>query len=126
MAGGTVVGRMMHDLPANTAPAAATTLLAPRLIEFCFQTAGIWEMATTGVMALPMAIGRVTTYRQPEQAQGQRLYALVTPMEGGKSFDALVVDETGNVYVEMHGYQTVRMPGSVTADLLAPLQAILA
>ena len=126
MAGGTVVGRMMHDLPANTAPAAATTLLAPRLIEFCFQTAGIWEMATTGVMALPMAIGRVTTYRQPEQAQGQRLYALVTPVEGGKSFDALVVDETGNVYVEMHGYQTVRMPGSVTADLLAPLQAILA
>ena len=126
MADGVVVGRMTHLLPPNTAPDTAETVMAPRLIEFCFQTAGIWEMATTGVMALPMAIGRVTTHRQPEQANGQRLYARVTPVDGGKSFDAIVADESGNVYVEMRGYQTVRMPGSVSADLLAPLQAILA
>jgi len=118
MAGGVVVGRMTHLLPPNTAPDTAETVMAPRLIEFCFQTAGIWEMATTGVMALPMAIGRVTAYRQPEQANGQRLYACVTPVDGGKSFDAVVVD--------MRGYRTVPMPGSVSADLLAPLQAILA
>ncbi|MFZ2518662.1 MAG: SDR family NAD(P)-dependent oxidoreductase, partial [Anaerolineae bacterium] len=126
MVGSTVVGLMAGNLPANTSPSAAETLMAPRLIEFCFQTAGIWELATTGAMALPMAIGRVTTYRQPEQASGQRLFALVTPVAGGTSFDAVVVDETGNVYVQMTGYQTVRMPGSVSADLLAPLQVILA
>ena len=50
----------------------------------------------------------------------------MTPVAGGTSFDAVVVDETGNVYVQMTGYQTVRMPGSVSADLLAPLQVILA
>ncbi len=126
MTGGVVVGRMARNLPPNTAPAAAETLMAPRLIEFCFQTAGIWEIATTGVMALPMAIGQVTVYRQPEQAGEQELYALVTPVDGGKSFDAVVIDESGSVYVELRNYQTVRLPGSVPADLLAPLHAIVA
>jgi hypothetical protein len=87
--------------------------MAPRLIELCFQTAGVYEMATKGAMALPLAIGAVTAYRQPEQANGARLYALITPVDGGAAFDAKVVDETGNVYVDLHGYRTVQLPGSV-------------
>ncbi len=125
LAGERVVGLMAHGLPPNTSPADAETLMAPRLIEFCFQTAGIWEIASTGVMALPTAIGAVTAYRQPESAQGQRLLALVTPVNGGESFDATVVDESGNVYVEMTGYRTVRLPGGVASELIQPLRAIL-
>jgi hypothetical protein len=108
------VGLMPATLPPNTAPANADSLIAPRLIELCFQTAGIWEMATKGVMALPLAIGSVTTYRQPEQAGGARLYALVTALDGGASFDAQVVDEAGQVYVELRGYRTVQLPGSIS------------
>jgi hypothetical protein len=88
--------------------------MAPRLIELCFQTAGLWEMATKGVMALPLAIGSVTTYSQPEAAEGGRLYALATPVDDGAAFDAQVVDEAGNVYVDLKGYRTVQLPGSVT------------
>ena len=73
----------------------------------------LYEMATAGVMALPLAIGSVTTYRQPEQAGGARLYALVTPVDGGAAFDAQVVDDAGNIYVDLHGYRTVQLPGSV-------------
>jgi len=87
--------------------------MAPRLIELCFQTAGLWEMATRGVMALPLAVDSVAVYRQPETAAGRRLYALATAVDGGAAFDAQVVDEDGNVYVDLKGYRTVQLPGSV-------------
>ena len=37
----------------------------PRLIELCFQTAGIWELGTTGRMALPSHIDRVELFGSP-------------------------------------------------------------
>ena len=55
-----------------------------------------------------MAIGSVTAYRQPEQADGARLYALVTPVDGGAAFDAKVVDDAGNVYGSWTGKMAVR------------------
>jgi len=109
-----VLGVMPHDLLPNSAPADAPTLMAPRLIELCFQTAGIWEMANKGVMALPLGVGAVTVYRQPEQANGARLFALVKALDGGAAFDAQVLDEAGNVYVDLRGYRTVQLPGNVT------------
>jgi malonyl CoA-acyl carrier protein transacylase len=112
--GDQVLGVMTHDLPPNSAPADAPTLMAPRLIELCFQTAGIWEMANKGVMALPLGVGAVTVYRQPEQANGARLFALVKALDGGAAFDAQVLDEAGNVYVDLRGYRTVQLPGNVT------------
>ena len=112
--GNRALGVMPDHLLPNSVPANAPTLVAPRLIELCFQTAGIWEMANKRVMALPLGIGAVTVYRQPEQANGARLYALVTAVDGGASFDARVLDESGNVYVDLRGYRTVQLPGSVT------------
>jgi hypothetical protein len=111
--GDRAIGLMADGLPADTTPSGVESLMAPRLIELCFQTAGLWEMAATGVMALPLAIGSVTTYRQPETAVGRRLYALVTAADGGAAFDAQVVDQAGNVYVDLKGYRTVELPGSV-------------
>jgi hypothetical protein len=113
LAGDRAVGLMAHELPPNSQPADAATLMAPRLIELCFQTAGVWEMANKGVMALPLGIGAVTTYRQPEAAGGARLCALVTARDGGAAFDARVVDESGNLYVELQAYRTVQLPGEV-------------
>ncbi len=112
--GDRALGLTAADLPPNTAPAEAAALMAPRLIELCFQTAGIWEMKTKQAMALPLAIESVTAYRQPEAAQGQRLYAVVTAIDGGQAFDAQVVDASGGVYVALRGYRTVTLPGQVT------------
>ena len=58
-ADGDVVGRMVDDLPAEPGPADAPLATAPALTELCFQTAGVWEIGTTGSMALPMRVGRV-------------------------------------------------------------------
>jgi Mn-containing catalase len=85
--------------------------MAPRLIEACFQTAGVWKIATQQQMALPHSIGSVTTYRQMEDAHS-RLYAIVTTADG-ESFDAQVIDEAGNVYVDLRDYRTVALPGEV-------------
>ncbi len=103
------VGLMAENLPANTAPDGVASIMAPRLIELCFQTAGMWEILTKGMMALPAAIESVTTYRQPEEANGQRLTAYVTVRDGGQAFDAQVVDESGNLYVDMRGYRTAEL-----------------
>jgi hypothetical protein len=108
------VGLMATPLPPNTDPANAASLMAPRLIELCFQTAGIWEMKNRGRMALPLGIESVTTYRQPEDAKKRRLYALVEAVEDGAKFNARVVDDKGAVYVEMTGYRTVALPVQVT------------
>ena len=35
------------------------TLVAPRLIELCFQTAGLWEMSVQGRMGLPQHVDEV-------------------------------------------------------------------
>ena len=114
MEGQTAIGLMADALPPNTDPAGTASILAPRLIELCFQTAGVWDIQTNGTMALPLGIGAVTVYRQPEEAAGRRLYALVEAIGGGESYDARVVDEAGNVYVELKGYRTVDLPGSVS------------
>jgi hypothetical protein len=109
--GNTAVGLLVANLPANTNPVAAADLMLPRLLELCFQTAGIWEIKTKGVMALPLAIGEVKAY--PPAASGQRLYALVHSINNGASFNAQVVDSDGHVYVELTDYRTVQLPGSV-------------
>ncbi|MBP6802786.1 MAG: SDR family NAD(P)-dependent oxidoreductase [Chloroflexi bacterium] len=114
VAGSQAIGLMTADLPPNTQPAEAAALMAPRLIELVFQTAGVWQIRTHGEMALPAAIHSVTTFRQPEAAHGRRLYAVVKALDNGAAYDAQVVDEKGNLYVIVSAYQTVALPGKVT------------
>ena len=39
---------------------------------------------------------------------------VVATVDGGASFDAQVIDEDGTVYVELKGYRTVQLPGTVS------------
>ncbi|MBP6802543.1 MAG: SDR family NAD(P)-dependent oxidoreductase [Chloroflexi bacterium] len=112
--GSQAIGLLADNLPPNTQPAEAAALMAPRLIELVFQTAGVWQIRTHGEMALPAAIHSVTTFRQPEAANGRRLYAIVKALDNGAAYDAQVVDEKGNLYVIVSAYQTVALPGKVT------------
>ena len=52
---------MAKGLPDNHHPSELPTLMAPRLIELCFQTAGLWEMGVQGRMGLPLHIDRVSS-----------------------------------------------------------------
>jgi hypothetical protein len=109
-----VVAMMAAGLPPNTKPAGAEALVAPRLLELCFQAAGLWLLAKKQTMALPTALERATVFRPEDEAGEKRLYVTVQARGGGEAFDAQVVDERGLVHAELVGYRTVALPGQRT------------
>lgn len=119
-----ITGLMATGLPANHQPGELPTLMAPRLIELCFQSAGIWEMSVHGAMGLPHHVDRVSVWRPPEQSEGH-LYTIVTPDPNQASFDAEVVDATGTRYISLSGYRTIALPGIADAGSVKVLQDIL-
>jgi acyl transferase domain-containing protein/acyl carrier protein/NAD(P)-dependent dehydrogenase (short-subunit alcohol dehydrogenase family) len=109
--GDTATALMSDDLGPNADPANALELIAPRLVELCFQTAALWSIEKKHVMALPLGLEWTAALHQAEEANGKRLYALVRAINGGETYDAQVVDEDGRVFVTLKGYMTVAMPG---------------
>jgi NAD(P)-dependent dehydrogenase (short-subunit alcohol dehydrogenase family) len=120
--GDRVVGLMARGLPADVLPGSHPTRLAPRLIELCFQTAGIAEIARTGRMGLPDRIDQVSSGALDESTT-DRLFAVVDRLADG-GFDAHVVDGGGRVHVALLGYRTVELPSSVAVEQMAPLQPV--
>ena len=123
--GDRIVGRMTEQLPENHTPAEQPTLMAPRLIELCFQTAGLWEISEQGRMGLPLHVDRVCLLRSPALAEG-RTHALVTPVRNGEGFNVEVVDSAGHRLVELSGYRTVALPTPVDSESLKVLHSLRA
>ncbi len=121
-----IIGEMREDLPSNHHPSERPIAMAPRLIELCFQTAGLWEMSMQNRMGLPLHIDQVCLWRSPDLAEGRVLYAVVTPDVDRGSFDADVVDSIGNRYVHLRGYRTVALPDPIDFEPLKVLQAVTA
>ena len=119
--GASQVGLMAENLPANHYPGDRPLASAPRLLELCFQTAGVWELGTSGRLALPQHVTLVAAPGSEQDLSG-RAYAVVTPRDEGESFDAEVVDDAGRVHLRMTGYRTVVLPVPIDAGLLRPLQ----
>jgi NAD(P)-dependent dehydrogenase (short-subunit alcohol dehydrogenase family) len=120
---GEVVGRFAADLPPDHEPAEEPTVTAPRLIELCFQTAGVWELGTQGRMALPTHVDRVIRYADAD-APG-KLFAVVHPREDGSAIDARVVDERGRVRVLLAGYRTIELSGALDPEALEPIRSAM-
>jgi acyl transferase domain-containing protein len=120
-----IIGQFAEDLPRHHYPTEQPMLMAPRLIELCFQTAGLWELSAQGHMGLPQHIQKVCLQRSPNGADGS-FYAVVTPNSEQGSFDAEVLDEAGNRYFRLIGYRTVALPNIVDTEPLKALQAVAA
>ena len=119
----TAVGRLAADLPANHSPPDLPTQIAPRLIELCFQTAGMYELGVAGRFGLPAKIGRVQQFKEPEVVNSA-LFTVVRQSNGGRGFDADVVDESGEVYLRLQDYETSELPGAATAAAIEPIKAV--
>jgi acyl transferase domain-containing protein/acyl carrier protein/NAD(P)-dependent dehydrogenase (short-subunit alcohol dehydrogenase family) len=120
----TVIGLMAKNLPANHYPNKLPTIVSPRLIELCFQTAGIWEMGINEKMGLPYHINSVKMIKNWNINNKGNLFAVITPAKN-KTFDAHVVDEIGAVYLQLEGYSTMEVSQTLDQDRLEPLKAAL-
>jgi acyl transferase domain-containing protein/NAD(P)-dependent dehydrogenase (short-subunit alcohol dehydrogenase family) len=119
-----IVGLMAEKLPSNHYPAEFVTDTAPRLIELCFQTAGIWEMGIDTRMGLPLHVDRLTTSSHLSESAAP-LYAVVTRKPEQKSFDAEVVDGSGNRLLCLSGYHTISLPNSIDAEKIKTLRSAM-
>jgi NAD(P)-dependent dehydrogenase (short-subunit alcohol dehydrogenase family) len=121
---GDVVGRLASDLPPAHQPPGLPTEIAPRLIELCFQTAGVWELAKHGRMGLPTHVDRVVRFEGADESG--TLYAVVHPRESdGNVVDAEVVDGAGRVRVRLEGYATTALPSGLDPEALDPIRAAM-
>jgi len=119
-----MVGALTPDLPDECKPSERRTVIGPRLIELCFQTAGLWEMAAQSRMGLPWQVRGVSWLRSPHLTE-DAFYALVTPNPEQGTFDAEVVDSHGNRYLRLDGYRTAELSSSVESEPLKALQEAL-
>jgi NAD(P)-dependent dehydrogenase (short-subunit alcohol dehydrogenase family) len=110
------VGTMAHDLPPDLG-VPGTLVMSPRLIELCFQTAGVWELSGPGRFGLPRSVDRIvvgTSTASPTEP----VRALVTARDNGGAFDAVVLGGDGLPLVQLHGYRTVELPGAVDPEAI--------
>jgi hypothetical protein len=118
-----VAGELSADLPDNHVPADKALAAKPRLIELCFQTAGLLGLANDGVLGLPNGIERIVLAGYPGSGTGESagLVAVASP-RGEDLFDVRVVDKKGRTVLRLEGYRTVAFPAPVAAEHLEPLR----
>ena len=115
---GQMVGRLASGLPPAVHPEHRSLETAPRLLELAFQTAGVWEIGTTGTLNLPSRIGQVVF--ATGAASEDPITAVVHPGDGEAT--ATVVDGAGRTLVELSGYRTIPLPLALDDELVAPLR----
>ena len=120
--GNCIVGEFAEHLPHNHEPSEQATLMVPRLIELCFQTAGLWELGVQGRFGLPHYIREVCLWNAPPT---DKLYAVVTADPEHGSFDAEVLDAAGVQYLRLTGYRTIALSQAVDPEALKALQHAL-
>ena len=119
-----LAGELATGLPADSA-SAASWLFAPRLVELCFQTAGVWEIGATGKLGLPAAVDSVRVWELPATAALVAEVAAPQSDADGLRFDAIVRDQDGRVYVEVKGYRTAALPGDITDAARAGFRTVV-
>ncbi len=115
------VARLADPLPDNHVPADLALTTAPRLVELCFQTAGLWQAGLEDRLALPTKVASAATFMDPAQATGP-LHAIARETTSGV-FDCVVVDANGDVIVRLDGYETIALPAPIADDVAADLHA---
>jgi acyl transferase domain-containing protein/NAD(P)-dependent dehydrogenase (short-subunit alcohol dehydrogenase family)/acyl carrier protein len=122
---GQVVGTMRTPLPSDTTNPNSTSMVGPRMVELCFQTAGVWEIGQTGQMGLPSAVERVTVF--DPTCNGKPVVAELQPRSSkdALSFDMRVRDNDGKVYLTVEGYRTVRLPGGLPDEALGRFRGVV-
>jgi hypothetical protein len=120
--GTTLLGRLQQPMPELTREP-TTLLTAPRLLELCFQTAGVIEIGSTRKLGLPSRIEEVRVFAGADDAGQRSARVRVGTGTEGLRFDAVVTDDAGGVLLEVVGYHTSALPSQMDEATWAPLGA---
>ncbi len=120
--GTTLLGRLQQPMPELTREP-TTLLTAPRLLELCFQTAGVIEIGSTRKLGLPSRIEEVRVFAGADDAGQRSARVRVGTGTEGLRFDAVVTDDAGGVLLEVVGYYTSALPSQMDEATWAPLGA---
>jgi malonyl CoA-acyl carrier protein transacylase len=115
------IAEMEDDLPENHQPSKMKTESMPRLIEHCFQAAGIHLLGTEGVMGLPAGAKSVKWYQSWDGKS--KVFAVIEKDEAG--YHAMIVDKKGERILEVEAYTTAEFPMSVSDELLEPFKKVV-
>jgi hypothetical protein len=116
-----IVARLHENLPAQTD---TPTIAAPRLVELCFQAAGLSEAGRAGRLALPLHVDAVRL-AGVEAAEEPGLLAVARP-DGTGGFNCIVRRADGTILLHVDGYRTVALPEPLADDVSAPIRDALA
>jgi len=122
-AGELAVAAFEHPLPPNHAPASAPLCTPPRLVELCFQAAGLWEAALDGRLALPSRIERLRLWVDAAGLEAPGLLAQAR-CSGPGHFDCCVVDGAGRVLLTIDGYRSIPLPAPIPPQAAESLQRV--
>jgi hypothetical protein len=100
----------------------APTLIAPRLIELCFQAVGLFEAGTDGHLALPLHVGAVRLNGRPDERAG---LVATARRDGRGGFSCAVRDEDGALVLRLDGYRTAALPDPPPDDVTAPIVSVM-
>jgi hypothetical protein len=121
--GKALLGRLAQPLPPMSQRDGLVLRTAPRLLELCFQTAGVIEIGSTRKLGLPSRIEEVLLYEGADDAGVRTAEVRLTDAGQGLRFDAWVCNVEGQVLLEVRGYGTSAMPSSMEESVWAPLGA---
>ncbi len=113
------VATLARPLPENHHPAALALSSSPRLIELCFQTAGLWEAGRQDRLALPRHVGRAVFLVDPD-GESVASRAMATARSADE-FDCVVLAEDGTVVARLEGYGTVPLPAPIEPSVAEAL-----
>ncbi|MCB0905887.1 MAG: SDR family NAD(P)-dependent oxidoreductase, partial [Nocardioidaceae bacterium] len=116
---GAAVGRLSDHLPQDREPADLPLVNAPRLVELCFQTAGLWQAGRDHQLALPLAVDRLRVMSTEPVPEGE-VYAVAREV-GVSTYDAIVATRDGRVLVRLDGYHSIPVPMPIPDDVAGPL-----
>lgn len=106
-ASGRMVGEPETNLPPLLADGSSPTLLPVRMIEFCLQTSGLWDLKFRNAMRVPLGIRRIDMFG-PDPVHIRPSWAIAAGLEDRS--DITACDRDGRVVLRVQGYQTKEMP----------------
>lgn len=120
--GDQLVAKMPDGLPVHHIPEDKQTIAGPRLIELCFQAAGLLDFGESERVGLPNRLESLELFHPISEIAGARV--VVEKRDDG-THQAVVVDDSGRVVLKIGGYSTIELPLNLDPEALAALKQIV-